>query len=78
MTELSDSPEVQAFMAAFQQLRNLVGDTPELIVGEARDNESLHSLCYKVSVAHSELCSTERSQRELYVAPTNRAFLTAS
>jgi hypothetical protein len=41
MTESSDSPEVQAFMAAFQKLRNLVDDVVEGIVSKARDNEAL-------------------------------------
>jgi len=41
MSESSDSPNVQAFMAAFQKLRNLVDDKPEVIASEARKNESL-------------------------------------
>ncbi len=77
MSESSDSAEVQAFMAAFQKLRNLVDDTPELIVSKARDSNSLQSLCYDVLGAAHELRTKEHSRRELYDSPTNPAFLAA-
>lgn len=77
MSESSDSPEVQAFMAAFQKLRNLVDDTPELIVSKARESNSLQSLCHDVLEAAFELRKKEHSRRELYSSPTSPAFLAA-
>ena len=59
MAESPDSPEVQAFMAAFQKLRHLVGDMFELIVTEARENMSLRSLCNAVFDAECELRNKE-------------------
>jgi hypothetical protein len=46
-------------MAAFQKLRHLVGDMPELIVTEARENMSLRSLCNAVFDAECELRNKE-------------------
>jgi hypothetical protein len=77
MTESADSQEVQAFMAAFQKLRRLVDDMPELIVTEARGNMSLRTLCNAVFDAECELRNKERSRRELYASPTNPAFAKA-
>lgn len=77
MAERSDSSEVQIFMAAFQKLRDLVDDTPELIVSKAREDKSLANLCIVLDIASDKLRGTERSRRELYEAPTNPAFLLA-
>ena len=77
MAEASDSPEVQTFMAAFQKLRNLVDDAPEVIVSEARDNGALRRLCHALFDAALQLKIKERSRRELYSAPTNPAFVKA-
>ncbi len=75
MSELTDSPEVQAFMAAFQKLRNFVDDAPDLIVSKARENNSLQGLCHDVLEAANQLRIEEHSRRELYSSPTNPAFL---
>jgi len=77
MAESSDSPEVQAFMAGFQKLRNLVDNAPELIVSEARESNSLRSICIALFDVAYELRSMERGRRELYTSPTNPAFLAA-
>ncbi len=64
-------------MVAFQKLRDLVDDTPELIVSKALENETFEGLCYDVFLAANELRNKEHSRRELYASPTNPAFLAA-
>ena len=61
-------------MAAFQKLRHLVDDAPELIVCEAQQDMSLLEVCDKVSSAAGALRRGERTRRELYVSSANPAF----
>jgi hypothetical protein len=77
MAEPSDSPEVQAFMIAFHKLRNLVDDTPKLIVSEAQQDMSLLKICNDVSSAAFWLRQHERVRRELFVSSANPAFVSA-
>ncbi len=75
MDESSDSPEVQAFMAAFQKLRNRIDDNPGLLVTEAVKDESLANLCNDVFSVAFPLHEKERSRRELFSAPANPSFV---
>jgi hypothetical protein len=75
MAEPSDSPEVQEFMVAFQKLRGMIDDAPELLEGEAADNEPLTNLCMDVWNAAFSLHTAERSTRRLFTSPTNPEFV---
>jgi hypothetical protein len=77
MDESSDSPDVQAFMVAFQKLRNMTGDAPEALGAKGVDNTALANLCISLSSAATTLRIAERSRRELYSAPTNPKFIAA-
>jgi hypothetical protein len=77
MVESSDSPEVQAFMAAFQKLRNLVDDAPDVLEEEAMENPSLANSCERLHGAAHGIRTSERSRRELFSAPTNPSFIRA-
>jgi hypothetical protein len=77
VAESSDSPEVQAFMAAFQKLRNLIDDDPELLEREALENPRLAKLCSELDFAAGRLRKAERNRRQLFSAPSNPAFVDA-
>ena len=76
MDEPSDTPEVREFMVAFQKLRGMIDDAPELLEGEAADNEPLTNLCMDVWNAAYDLHMSERSARQLFTSPTNPEFVT--
>ena len=74
---MSDSVEVRNFVAAFQKLRTLVDDSPELIVSEAQDNKALHKLRHVLFEVALEMRRKEKNRRELFASPVNPEFIAA-
>ena len=62
-------------MAAFQKLRNLIDDKPEILDDKSGENVSLASSCQQLNEAASRIRTSERSRRELFSAPTNPSFI---
>jgi len=77
MASPPDSAEVVSFMAAFAKLRVQIDNSPEIIEAEAQGEKMLIDLCEKVFQAATEIEACERGRRELFVAPTNPAFMKA-
>ena len=75
MAEASDSPEVQAFMAAFQKLRNLIDDKPEILDDEFVENVSLANSCQQLNEAAHRIRASERSRGNCFQRRRTRRLL---
>ena len=77
MAGKDDDPRVIKFMALFRRLRNMIGDEPAGLADLAADDEPLRRLCDELSNASFFLSASERTGRNLFIAPVDPKFIEA-